>query len=112
MFSLADTLTQTPPEVAIPGYEGAFIKMFLTLLGLLVGIFFTVWALKRFSQGKMGSQAGARTLKLIEKKPLSPKTMLYVVELEGKQVLLAESQLEIKNLMTLEKESEEVGEKP
>lgn len=107
MIFFADELPTPPPEVMIPGYEGAFIKMFLTLLGLLVAIFFTVWILKRFAQGKMGSSGGSRSIKLLEKKALSPKTMLYLVELDGKQVMLAESQLEIKKLMTLEESSEE-----
>jgi len=32
--------------------------------------------------------------------------MLYVIDVDGQQSVIAESQLEIKHLMTLEKESE------
>lgn len=95
------------PVEMVPGYEGAFLKMFLTLLALVIGIFITVWILKKFSQGRWSRGSGSRTIRIIEKKPLSPKTMLYLIDVDGQQSVIAESQLEVKNLMTLEKALEE-----
>ncbi len=106
-FFLADQVAPAVPEVPpeMVGYEGAFIKMFLTLLALLVGIFFAAWAIKRMAHGRFLQMNSSKNIKVIEKRALSSKTMLYVVEVDGKQVLLAESQLEIKRLLSLESEA-------
>ena len=97
---LADVTPDTPPEI-MPSYEGAFLKMFLTLIALIVGIFLTVWLLKRLSQGRLSHSSG-KTIQIIEKRSLSPKTMLYLIDVDGKQTLIAESQLEVKKVMDLE----------
>ena len=108
---LADAAAQSPlpdaPQM-MPSYEGAFLKMFLTLLALIVGIFSCVWILKRLARGSF-SQGSGKSIKILEKKPLSPKTMLYIIEVNGQETLIAESQLEVKKLITLssEQESEE-----
>ncbi len=105
LFTFLADVTPAPSE-ALPSYEGAFLKMFLTLLALIVGVIGTVWFLKRLSGARFGGSSG-QSLKVLEKKALSPKTMLYRIEVEGKQVVIAESQLEVKSLMTLEATSEE-----
>ena len=100
-----DTTTEVPsvsPIDMVPGYEGAFLKMFLALIGLIVAIFFTVWLLKKITQGKWSGGNSNRAIKIIEKRPLSPKTMLYIIDVDGQQSVIAESQLEIKHLMNLE----------
>jgi hypothetical protein len=103
---LPPPITPAPTDM-IPGYEGAFLKMFLTLIAILIGIFFTVWLLKKLSQGRWSQGNSSRTIKIIEKRPLSPKTMLYVIDVDGQQSVIAESQLEIKHLMNLEEFTEE-----
>ena len=99
-------LTPSPSDM-VPGYEGAFLKMFLTLLALVVGIFVTIWILRKMSQGRWSQGNGARAIKIIEKRPLSPKTMLYVIDVDGQQAVIAESQLEVKYIMSLEEFIEE-----
>lgn len=105
-FFLADVAAPSSPEIPpeVVSYEGAFLKMFLTLIALLVAIFFAAWALKRLAHGRFMQMNSSKNIKVIEKRALSPKTMLYVVEADGKRVLLAESQLEVKRLLSLEPE--------
>lgn len=98
------------PE-AIKGYEGAFLKMILTFIALIVGIFFTVWALKRLSRGHFKNMNANRAIKILEKRPLSPKTMLYLVEIGEKQTLIAESQIEVKSLVSFEVLAEDLVDK-
>ncbi len=95
---------QEPTQIAdkLPSYEHAFIKMLLSLGALLVLIFLTVWALKRLSSGRLKFMNNALAIKILEKRSLSPKSVLYLVEVSGKKVLIAESQLEIKRLMEVE----------
>jgi flagellar biogenesis protein FliO len=101
-FLLGAIAEPSTPSDVIPGYEGAFLKMFLTLLALVVGIFLMIWVLKRMAQGGFGKGGSGKSIKILERQPLSAKTMLYVIEVAGKQTVIAESQLEIKSIMTID----------
>jgi hypothetical protein len=99
--AVAEPAAAGSPSVApslIPSYESTLLKMLLTLGGLLVVVMVTVWVLKRFFQGRMGGFGSQKKIAILERKHISPKTALYVIELEGKKVLVSESQLEIKLL--------------
>jgi flagellar protein FliO/FliZ len=115
-YKIISLLADAAPEVApaapeaLPSYEVAIVKMFLALLALVVGIIGTIWFLKRLSKGRLGGLRGGgsgRSIVILEKKALSSKTMLYVVEIEGKQALIAESQMEVRRIMTVEPMMEE-----
>ncbi len=82
-------------------YENAFVRMLVTLLGLVFLVFATFWVLRRMGKGKfkMGS---SRMINVIERRAISPKTMLYIVEVGNKQVLISESQVEVRALSTEE----------
>jgi flagellar biogenesis protein FliO len=101
LLAAVEATTQAPAAETLPSYEGAFLKMILTFVALIVGIIGTVWFMKRLSGGRFGTSS-SHTIKVLEKKALSPKTMLYVIEIDGKQTVIAESQLEIKRIMDLE----------
>ncbi len=90
-----------------PSYEHAFFKMILSLVGLLVLVFLTFWALKRLSQGRMRFMNQNVTVKILEKRSLSSKTLLYVVEIGGKKMLVSESQLEVRVLTPIEEPLEQ-----
>jgi flagellar biogenesis protein FliO len=80
-----------------PGdYGAAFVKMFLTLIALIALFGLTVWLIKRLIRSRLEKGSGEQLIQILEKKMISPKTMLYVVELEGKRILLAESHLEVR----------------
>lgn len=80
--------------------------MLLTLVGLIALVFMTVWLLRKLTQGKIGA-FGKKHINVVERRPLSPKSILYIVEVGGKQILVAESQLEIKTLASLDGLSDE-----
>ncbi|NGX38209.1 MAG: hypothetical protein K1000chlam2_01381 [Chlamydiae bacterium] len=81
-------------------YKGAFLKMMLTLLALVALIVISVWMLRRVSRGRMKQMNYGRAIKVIERRPLSSKSVLYLVEISGKKVVIAESQLEIRGITT------------
>lgn len=98
---LAVVETQTTNPEPLPSYEGAFLKMALTFVVVIVGIIGTIWFMRKLSGGRFGGGSG-QAIKIIERKSLSAKTMLYVIEVDGKQTVIAESQLEIKRVMDLD----------
>jgi flagellar protein FliO/FliZ len=83
-------------------YESAFIKMLLCLAGILIFVFVVFFIIRKASSSRLKQSNHFRTIKLLEKRAISPKSMLYLIEIGGKQILLAESQLEIRNVSNLE----------
>ena len=96
----------TPQPVVSPSYEGALVKMIVTVVGLIFFVFLTVWVLRRMGQGKFRGFGSNRSIQVIERKPLSPKSMLYLVQVGHQKFLIAESQLEVRRLGMIEELSE------
>lgn len=68
-----------------------FINM-LTTLGILVAIILiATWFLKKMVHGRMQQLNTTSEIKIIEKRLLTPKTSLYLVDIKGKGFILAES---------------------
>lgn len=86
-------------------YGAAFVKMVLTLIvfGILMGV--TIWFIKRLIRSRLEKGTGTRMIEVLEKRMISPKTMLYVVEVDGKRILLAESHLEVRPITDLKQDS-------
>lgn len=95
---------QNPSEMkkATESYETAFIKTIVVLVALLVLLILTIWMFKKISHGRLRSFNYMKSVKILEKRPLSPKSMLYLLEVGGKQVLIAESQLHVKQITSLD----------
>ncbi len=90
---------ETIPSVSTGDIGATFIKMLLTFTALIFLLFGTYWFIRRLIRFRLEKGTGSQSIQIVEKKMLSPKTMLYLVELEGKKILIAESQLEIKGLV-------------
>lgn len=82
--------------------RGSFIRMIISLVGILFLFFLTFWLLKKMSRTRYHQMNHHGAIKLIESRPISQKSMLYLVEIEGKRVLLAESQAEVRRLHTID----------
>ncbi len=89
-----ETLTELPPG----DYGAALVKMLLTLIALAVLLFLSFWFLRRLIQQRMQKGVGTQSIQILEKRMISPKTMLYLIEVDNKKILLAESHLEVKRL--------------
>lgn len=93
-IAIGDTTSQIPT-----GELGAtFGKMLLSLIALIVLLGVSYWFLKRLIQQRLQKGVGEAAIQIVEKRMISPKTILYLIEVEGKKILIAESQLEIKRL--------------
>jgi len=81
-------------------YKGAFVKMMVTLLAIIALIVISVWMLRRISHGRMKQMNYGRSIKILERRPLSAKSVLYLVEVDGKRVVVSESQLDVRYITT------------
>ncbi len=83
--------------------ENYFWRMILTLVGIVILLFLTLWLFRRIGRGGLRGKSGNGTsIKVIERRGLSQKSALYLVEIDNKRVLIAESQINIRPLTTFE----------
>ena len=92
--SIADASAPLPPT----DMGMTLIKMLLTLLALALLLFGSFWFLRRLIQNRLQKGIGKQSIDILEKRMISPKTMLYLVQVENKKILVAESHLEFKAL--------------
>ncbi|MGD2168778.1 MAG: flagellar biosynthetic protein FliO [Chlamydiota bacterium] len=102
-FILLAQVINNPEEPVFPvqNYEGSIMKMFMTLLALIVLLIITALLLKRFLRFRMQASSVGQSIQIKEKRILSPKTILYLVEVEGQEFLVSESQVQIQKIDTL-----------
>lgn len=78
-------------------YEGSFLRVIVSLIGLVVLVVVTYLILKKLGRGRFGKFGSDKLIHIIERRPLSPKSVLYLVQIENKRVLLSESQFEVRS---------------
>lgn len=67
----------------------------LTVIGLVVLCAVFVWIMRWLTQRRWSLQGASPTMKVVERMAISAKTTLFVVEADGRSLLLAESSDEV-----------------
>jgi len=84
-------------------FQGKFMNM-LFLLALLIGFMLLAsWMLKRMTRTRAASLNQGSDIKILETRNLSPRTILHLIECQGKNLLVAETQMGVSLLSTHEK---------
>ena len=84
-------------------FQSKLLNM-LMILALLIGLMILAsWALKRLMKTKVGQMNTSGQIKVIETRYLSPRATLYLIEVEGHLVLLAESPTTVEKLTTIDR---------
>jgi flagellar biogenesis protein FliO len=96
-LNLSESASQVPPG----DLGAAFVKMFICLIALVILLFVSYWFIRRMIQNRLQKGVGDAAIQIIEKRMISPKTMLYLIEVDRKRILVAESHLEIKRIAEL-----------
>ncbi|MEI6241976.1 MAG: flagellar biosynthetic protein FliO [Chlamydiota bacterium] len=87
-------------KIAEPiAFQGAFLKMLLSLGAVILLLLLSFWALKKLMRNRR--QGHDKLIHIIEQKAISPKTMLYLLEIDNEKVLIAESQIHVKKIHSL-----------
>jgi flagellar biosynthetic protein FliO len=82
----------TAKEGQTYNYWGDFVNMLVTLAFVLILIVVTVWLLKKIMRSRIKTLNRSNGIKIIERRPLSPKASLYLIDVLGKGILISESQ--------------------
>ena len=104
-LSLNDSVLDAIPSAPPGDYGAAFVKMFLTLIALIALLGVSFWFLRKLIQQRLQKGNSQSAIQILEKRMISQKTMLYLIEVEGKKTVIAESHLEIKVIQSLPEES-------
>ncbi len=121
--ALDDAMFKTPIELALAEAEAAnklhneaqplevdFSKEMIRMLGalgaILLLLFATIYVLRRVSTQRAFKTGSLAAINIIERKALSPKSTLYLIEFDGKRTLIAESSNDVRTLAFSEKKEE------
>jgi len=85
-------------------FHKTFIRMIISLALIIILVFVTFWAFRRMMRAKQMQANNQKAIKIIERRSLSPKTVLYLIDINNKKILLSESHLEVRSHKILEKE--------
>lgn len=72
-------------------------KTAFMITGLIALILLTIYLLKRFATNRTMSANQMSHIKIVERRAISPKSTLYLIEFGNRKLLLSESQLEIRS---------------
>lgn len=98
------------PEKA--SYSNQILQM-LFALTFVVGLLITAaWLFKRFLAGRMRFGNHAHKIQIIERRQLAQKSFLYLIEIEGRRLLISDSPGGIHPLLDLSEEAESEKDKP
>lgn len=103
--SLAAASAESAAQMAPADLGAAAVKMFFSLIVLVALLFLSYWLLRRIIQNRLQRGVGEQAIQILEKRMISPKTTLYLISIENKKILVAESHLEIKRLEGLDQQS-------
>ncbi|MDE3056230.1 MAG: flagellar biosynthetic protein FliO [Verrucomicrobiota bacterium] len=100
-------LMDEPTALPTTDFGSALLRMVIALAILLFLLGATYWLLRRIIRHRLTKGVGVEAIQLVEKRMISPKTTLYLVSVDNKRILFAESQLEVTQLShTLSQESQ------
>lgn len=77
-------------------YKSAFLKMLLSLVAVVTLGIITIISFKKIARNRLYSANLNNEIKILEKRILSPKSILYLIEYDGKKLIVSESHLDMK----------------
>jgi flagellar biogenesis protein FliO len=93
----------TTPNFIDPNYQKQFFRTLIFICVLILGAMIIVFIYKRASPMSVISKKNGRgNIKILERRSLSPQTYLYMVEIGGKQFILSESKVDVRNVQNLD----------
>jgi len=84
------------------GYKSQFIKTIAAILIIIILVVLAVLIFRRFSGTRPLQMNNRKHIKVIERRPLSPNTYLYYIQVGNKQFVIAESKLDVRTVANLD----------
>lgn len=87
-----DEVIKTQGDAEDNHFANEFIRMLTTLGLILAALIFVSWFMKRFMNTRIQQMNDASSIKIVERRAISPKTSIYLIEIGNTQMTVAESQ--------------------
>jgi len=84
------------------GYKAQFIKTLAAILIVLILVVLAILLFRRFAGVRPLQMNSRKHIKVIERRPLSPNTYLYYIEVGNKQFVVSESKLDVRTVANLD----------
>src|SRR3990167_2223608 len=104
---------ETQPSLSLPvtsdttlpstDAKSQFFKILFVFALLVVLIFFIIWLIRFFGKTRPLTLNSRKNIKILERRPLSNQTLLYHLQIGDKQIVIAESKVEVKMIATLDR---------
>ncbi len=82
-------------------YGELWNKTLMLLIVVLLVLFAGTWYLKKFGGLKTNTQAADSRIQILERRPLSPKAILYLISIDGHKIAISETPTGISVLQEL-----------
>jgi flagellar biosynthetic protein FliO len=93
-------------------FKGEFTRM-MVILGLIVALIFgTTWVIRRLGKGRMRAFSSNSAIRVLERRAVSPKSCIYLVEVEGTKIVVGDSSGGLTGLAVLSNSPPEPQEPP
>lgn len=93
---------EAPPiEYVESNFWYELANMLLTLSVILVLLFSLIWIMKKMQTSRIKFHNDSSIIKIIDHRPLSAKTGLYLIEIKGKEILISDSPTGVTHLTDL-----------
>jgi len=83
-------------------YKIAFFRTLFIIIAIGAIALIIIYYLKKLSTGRPMMVNNYKNIKILERRPLSPQTILYQIEVGTRQIIVAESKVEIKVLTSFD----------
>lgn len=86
------SLEEPVPEVIDQSkFLGEFFYMLLMLAILITLVYFLAWFMRRMTTVRIDQHNEGSAIKILERRPVSQRTTLYLMEVEGTKIVMAET---------------------
>lgn len=88
---------QTEPD----NFQAKFMNMLFLLSLIIVFMLFASWMLKRLTRSRTEQINSASSIKVLETRYLSPRSTVYLIDVMGQGLIIAESHTGVTHLATI-----------
>lgn len=99
-----DNITTPPLSQTSANYKKMLTEASLMVFALLGFVLLAIFILKRISSQRTFQMNREKYIKIIERRPLSPKTSIYLIQVGDQKIVLTESQVEVRSHLQLNPE--------
>lgn len=86
-----DEIQEMEKEASSESFTMQLLSMFTTLGILVVAVLIFTWFMKRLLNTRLQQMNSTSAVKIIERRALSPKSIIYILEVKDQGIILSES---------------------